>query len=56
MPRFILDTCIACGTCADSCPAECISEGSDIYQIDSDVCIDCGTCEAVCPTESVEAS
>lgn len=53
MPRFILNTCIACGTCADSCPMECISEGA-IYEVDPDVCIDCGTCQAVCPTESIE--
>ncbi len=30
MPRKILDTCIACGSCAAECPVECISEG-DIY-------------------------
>ncbi|WP_238526660.1 DUF362 domain-containing protein, partial [Turicibacter sp. HGF1] len=41
MPRKILDTCIACGSCAAECPVECISEG-DIYSIDADVCIDCG--------------
>ena len=52
MPRKILDTCIACGSCAAKCPVECISEG-DIYVVDADVCIDCCACEAVCPTDSI---
>ena len=52
MPRKILDTCIACGSCAAECPVECISEG-DIYVVDADVCIDCCACEAVCQTDSI---
>ena len=52
MPRKILDTCIACGSCAADCPVEGISEGV-IYVVDADVCIDCCACEAVCPTDSI---
>lgn len=52
MPRKIMDTCIACGTCAGECPVEAISEG-DIYKIDPDKCIDCGACQGACPTESI---
>lgn len=52
MPRKIVDTCIACGTCIGECPVEAISEG-DIYSINPDLCIDCGACEAACPTESI---
>ncbi|MCM1259433.1 MAG: 4Fe-4S binding protein [Anaeroplasma bactoclasticum] len=52
MPRKITDACIACGTCASSCPVECIAEG-DIYVIDPDQCIDCGACQENCPVEAI---
>ena len=52
MPRVILDTCIACGTCKENCPVDCISEG-DIYVIDQDACIDCGVCETNCPVDCI---
>lgn len=52
MPRKITDSCIACGTCAQNCPVECIFEG-DIYSIDADQCIDCGVCQENCPVEAI---
>jgi len=52
MPRVILDTCIACGTCKENCPVDCIAEG-DIYVIDQDACIDCGVCEVNCPVDCI---
>lgn len=52
MPRFINDSCVACGSCASSCPVSCIQEG-DIYVINADECIDCGVCEANCPVEAI---
>ncbi|MDD4001019.1 MAG: 4Fe-4S binding protein [Bacilli bacterium] len=52
MPRFITDSCIACGACQAECPVDCISEG-DIYVIDPDACIDCAACEEVCPVEAI---
>ncbi|HHX80937.1 MAG TPA: 4Fe-4S binding protein [Acholeplasmataceae bacterium] len=52
MPRFILDSCIACGSCQAECPVDCISEG-DIYVIDEEACIDCGACQEVCPVEAI---
>jgi ferredoxin len=52
MPRFITDTCIACGSCAAECPVDCISEG-DIYVIDPSLCIDCGACQEVCPVDCI---
>ena len=44
----ITDACVKCGSCADQCPVEAISEG-EIYHIDPDTCIDCGNCANVCP-------
>ncbi|MDY0346464.1 MAG: 4Fe-4S binding protein [Acholeplasma sp.] len=52
MPRWIDDSCIACGSCQAVCPVDCISEG-DIYVIDEDVCIDCGACQEVCPVGAI---
>ena len=45
MAYVITDECVACGTCAEACPAEAISEGDGKYVIDADACLDCGTCE-----------
>lgn len=53
MPRKINDTCIACGSCAGSCPVSCIEEG-DIYSINADQCIDCGVCQENCPVGAIE--
>lgn len=52
MPRFITDTCVACGSCAAECPVDCISEG-EIYVIDPSLCIDCGACQEVCPVDCI---
>ncbi|NMB44022.1 MAG: 4Fe-4S binding protein [Clostridiales bacterium] len=55
MAYTITDECISCGSCADSCPVEAISEGADQYVIDADACIDCGSCESTCPVEAIIA-
>jgi ferredoxin len=52
MAYVISDSCVACGTCASSCPVEAISEG-DIYKIDPDTCIECGSCAEVCPSGAI---
>ena len=31
----ITDACVSCGTCAENCPVEAISEGDGIYVIDA---------------------
>ena len=54
MAYFITDACVQCGTCADNCPVEAISEGDDKYVIDADVCVSCGTCADNCPVEAIE--
>ena len=49
----ITDACVNCGTCAENCPVEAISEGESTYVIDTDVCVDCGTCVDNCPVEAI---
>ena len=55
MAYVITDDCVMCGTCADACPVEAISEGDGIYVIDADACIGCGSCADVCPVGAPEA-
>ena len=38
MAYKITDACIACGACADSCPAGAIKEGDGKYEIDENYC------------------
>lgn len=53
MAYVITDDCVMCGSCADACPVEAISEGDGKYVIDGDVCAECGTCVAECPNEAI---
>ena len=55
MAYKITDACVACGSCAATCPVEAIKEGNPIYVITEDVCVDCGACAAVCPVTAIEA-
>lgn len=48
----IIAACIACGACENECPTEAISQGSDIFVIDSGKCIDCGACSNICPVDA----
>lgn len=53
MAYVISDACLKCGTCAEQCPAEAISEGETQYEINPDLCLDCGSCAGVCPVEAI---
>lgn len=55
MAFVITSACIGekSGECVETCPVDCISEGSEMFFIDPDICIDCGACEAVCPVEAI---
>ena len=56
MAYKITDACVSCGTCAENCPVEAITEGDGIDVIDADACVDCGTCAENCPVDApVEA-
>ena len=46
--------CIACGSCAATCPVGAIKEGDPTYVI-SDECVECGACESVCPVSAISA-
>ena len=54
MAYKITDACDNCGTCAEICPVEAISEGEDQYVIDADTCVSCGACCDNCPVEAIE--
>jgi ferredoxin len=48
MAHKISDLCVSCGSCADECPVDAISEGESQYIIDENLCIDCGSCVDAC--------
>lgn len=49
------EKCIGCGSCAGTCPVECIAEKDGKYVVDADACVDCGACEGECPVEAISA-
>jgi NAD-dependent dihydropyrimidine dehydrogenase PreA subunit len=52
MAYSITDECVACGTCAEECPADAIEEGEP-YTINEEKCTECGSCVEVCPVEAI---
>ncbi len=50
------DTCIACGACFESCPAEPnVFEVDDVSKVvHPEACIACGACMDACPVEAIE--
>lgn len=53
MAHKISDDCIACGACAEACPAGAISECDGKFEVNPEECVDCGACEEVCPTGAI---
>ncbi len=53
MTLKIIEECIKCATCEADCPENAISEGEDIFIIDSDSCVDCGLCISICPVDAI---
>lgn len=48
----ITDACIGCGTCARTCPQQCIAAGSP-FVIDQAHCLHCGLCFESCPVKAI---
>lgn len=46
------ETCTACGSCVDVCPADAI-KCDDVAVVDEGLCTDCGTCVDECPVEAI---
>jgi len=58
MAFMINDECINCAICVEECPNQAISEGDEIYVINTDLCTECigffdePQCANVCPVEA----
>jgi ferredoxin len=59
MALLITDECINCDVCEPECPNQAISQGEEIYVIDSGRCTECvghfetPQCVEVCPVDCI---
>jgi ferredoxin len=59
MALIITDECINCDVCEQECPNGAISQGEEIYVIDSRLCTECvghhdtSQCVEVCPVDCI---
>ena len=59
MALMITDECINCDVCEPECPNSAISQGDEIYVIDSNLCTECvghydtPQCVEVCPVDCI---
>ena len=59
MALIITDECINCDVCEPECPNDAISQGEEIYMIDSKLCTECvghyeiPQCVEVCPVDCI---
>jgi len=58
MAYIITEECISCGACEPECKNEAITEGQEIYVIDTAKCTECvgwfesSKCAEVCPVDA----
>ena len=53
LPRVDPETCTACGTCVDHCPAGALTMVDALPRVDADVCITCFCCQEMCPEQAM---
>lgn len=59
MALIITDECINCDVCEPECPNDAISQGEEIYEINSNLCTECvghyhePQCIEVCPVDCI---
>ena len=59
MALIITDECINCDVCEPECPNSAISQGDEIYEIETAKCTECvghydePQCVAVCPVDCI---
>ena len=59
MSLYITDDCINCDVCESECPNKAISQGEEIYEINSNLCTECvghydePQCQQVCPVDCI---
>jgi len=52
-PFFDPDSCTACETCVDRCPAEALSLSKNTPEVNLPRCIGCGVCAIGCPSDAI---
>lgn len=52
---FVLDECVACGSCVKVCPFKAIEIFKGIIaKVDFTKCVGCGRCSKACPASVIE--
>ena len=54
--RINADDCVSCGTCAEECPVEAISQGDESYVIDEDSPVNNSTTRTIRMDDNVEVA
>jgi uncharacterized Fe-S center protein len=53
-PKVDVETCVACGDCAERCAQAAIEVGADCAQIHPERCVGCGECILICPNGAIK--
>ena len=59
IPSLETETCLGCGTCADSCHIRAIimhneGNGTEAPIVNKEICIGCGVCVSTCPNDALK--